>query len=142
MSDTVIEVKDLVAGYLPGVNILNGTNFHADKGELIGIIGPNGAGKSTLLKATQLCSHAHATPRTHAGTEGLACLDGIKDLVQCPLRLGVLEFTQLVLHTCPACLCLGVDVRNTLLSLPLLLAHLGIDFVLLCLLVFVVVPAR
>ena len=51
MSEAVIEVKDLVAGYLPGVNILNGTNFHADKGELIGIIGPNGAGKSTLLKA-------------------------------------------------------------------------------------------
>jgi branched-chain amino acid transport system ATP-binding protein len=51
VSVTVIEVKDLVAGYLPGVNILNGTNFHADKGELIGIIGPNGAGKSTLLKA-------------------------------------------------------------------------------------------
>ena len=51
MSETVIEVRDLVAGYLPGVNILNGTNFHADKGELIGIIGPNGAGKSTLLKA-------------------------------------------------------------------------------------------
>ena len=51
MSETVIEVKDLVAGYLPGVNILNGTNFHADKGELIGIIGPNGAGKSTLLNA-------------------------------------------------------------------------------------------
>ena len=51
MSETVIEVKDLVAGYLPGVNILNGTNFHADKGELIGIIGPNGAGKSTLLKS-------------------------------------------------------------------------------------------
>jgi ABC-type branched-subunit amino acid transport system ATPase component len=51
VSETVIEVKDLVAGYLPGVNILNGTNFHADKGELIGIIGPNGAGKSTLLKS-------------------------------------------------------------------------------------------
>jgi branched-chain amino acid transport system ATP-binding protein len=47
----VVEVKNLVAGYLPGVNILNGVNFHADKGELIGIIGPNGAGKSTLLKA-------------------------------------------------------------------------------------------
>ena len=51
MRERVVEVKDLVAGYLPGVNILNGTNFHADKGELIGIIGPNGAGKSTLLKA-------------------------------------------------------------------------------------------
>ena len=47
----VVEVKDLVAGYLPGVNILNGANLYADKGELIGIIGPNGAGKSTLLKA-------------------------------------------------------------------------------------------
>jgi branched-chain amino acid transport system ATP-binding protein len=47
----VIETKDLVAGYLPGVNILNGANFFADKGELVGIIGPNGAGKSTLLKA-------------------------------------------------------------------------------------------
>jgi branched-chain amino acid transport system ATP-binding protein len=47
----VVDVKDLVAGYLPGVNILNGTNLYADQGELIGIIGPNGAGKSTLLKA-------------------------------------------------------------------------------------------
>lgn len=47
----VIETHDLVAGYLPGVNILNGANFFADQGELVGIIGPNGAGKSTLLKA-------------------------------------------------------------------------------------------
>jgi neutral amino acid transport system ATP-binding protein len=47
----VIETKSLVAGYLPGVNILNGANFFAKQGELVGIIGPNGAGKSTLLKA-------------------------------------------------------------------------------------------
>lgn len=47
----VVEVTDLVAGYLPGVNILNGCNLTAARGELIGIIGPNGAGKSTLLKA-------------------------------------------------------------------------------------------
>lgn len=51
MTERVVEVKDLVAGYLPGVNILNGANLYADKGELVGIIGPNGAGKSTLLKA-------------------------------------------------------------------------------------------
>ena len=51
MSENVVEVTDLVAGYLPGVNILNGANLTAAKGELIGIIGPNGAGKSTLLKA-------------------------------------------------------------------------------------------
>jgi branched-chain amino acid transport system ATP-binding protein len=47
----VIEAKDVHAGYLPGVNILNGCNLVANEGELIGIIGPNGAGKSTLLKA-------------------------------------------------------------------------------------------
>jgi branched-chain amino acid transport system ATP-binding protein len=51
MTERVIEVKNLVAGYLPGVNILNGANLYAEKGELVGIIGPNGAGKSTLLKA-------------------------------------------------------------------------------------------
>lgn len=51
MTERVVEVTDLTAGYLPGVNILNGANFYAEKGELVGIIGPNGAGKSTLLKA-------------------------------------------------------------------------------------------
>ncbi|MEV8273735.1 ABC transporter ATP-binding protein [Microbacterium sp. NPDC077184] len=49
--DLVVNVKDLYAGYLPGINIINGANLTARKGELIGIIGPNGAGKSTLLKA-------------------------------------------------------------------------------------------
>ena len=49
--DIVVQVKDLTAGYLPGVNILTKANLVARKGELIGIIGPNGAGKSTLLKA-------------------------------------------------------------------------------------------
>jgi ABC-type branched-subunit amino acid transport system ATPase component len=47
----VVDVDDLVAGYLPGVNILNGCSLQAREGELIGISGPNGAGKSTLLKA-------------------------------------------------------------------------------------------
>lgn len=47
----VVEIKDLYAGYLPGVNILNSANLYANQGELIGIIGPNGAGKSTLLKS-------------------------------------------------------------------------------------------
>ena len=50
-TEAIVTVTDLVAGYLPGVNILNGCSIEARKGELIGIIGPNGAGKSTLLKA-------------------------------------------------------------------------------------------
>ncbi len=47
----VIDVRELTAGYLPGVDILNDCSLTASQGELIGIIGPNGAGKSTLLKA-------------------------------------------------------------------------------------------
>jgi branched-chain amino acid transport system ATP-binding protein len=41
---------DLVAGYVPGVDILTGCNFFLREREIVGIIGPNGAGKSTLLK--------------------------------------------------------------------------------------------
>jgi branched-chain amino acid transport system ATP-binding protein len=50
-TELVVDVRNVVAGYLPGVNILNGCSLTAAPGELIGIIGPNGAGKSTLLKA-------------------------------------------------------------------------------------------
>lgn len=51
MSEALLRADCLVAGYLPEVNILNGTDLYAAKGELVGIIGPNGSGKSTLLKA-------------------------------------------------------------------------------------------
>lgn len=46
-----LRADDLVAGYVPGVNILNHADLYCQPGELVGIIGPNGAGKSTLLKA-------------------------------------------------------------------------------------------
>lgn len=47
----VLRADNLIAGYVPGVNILNGADLYCHPGELVGIIGPNGAGKSTLLKA-------------------------------------------------------------------------------------------
>lgn len=50
-AEVQLAAVDLVAGYLPEVNILNECNVHVRKGELVGIIGPNGAGKSTLIKA-------------------------------------------------------------------------------------------
>lgn len=50
-SEHLIEVRNLIAGYVPGINILNGVDITLAPGELVGIIGPNGAGKSTVLKA-------------------------------------------------------------------------------------------
>jgi len=47
----LLRADRLVAGYLPGVDILSGCDFYLDEAEIVGIIGPNGAGKSTLLKA-------------------------------------------------------------------------------------------
>ncbi len=53
MSDipVILNADHLIAGYIPGINILNGCSMEVRAGELIGIIGPNGAGKSTFLKA-------------------------------------------------------------------------------------------
>ena len=47
----ILEVEDIHAGYVPGLNILQGVNLTVAPGELVAIIGPNGAGKSTLAKA-------------------------------------------------------------------------------------------
>jgi branched-chain amino acid transport system ATP-binding protein len=47
----LLAASEIVAGYVPQVNILNGTNLDLFDGELVGVIGPNGAGKSTLVKA-------------------------------------------------------------------------------------------
>lgn len=49
--EPLLDAVDLVAGYIPGVNILNGASLTLHEGEIVGIIGPNGAGKSTLLKS-------------------------------------------------------------------------------------------
>ncbi|WP_370325225.1 ABC transporter ATP-binding protein [Euzebya sp.] len=49
--ESILYAEEVVAGYVPGVDILTGTNLHVREGELVGIIGPNGAGKSTLIKA-------------------------------------------------------------------------------------------
>jgi len=49
--EPLLVAHDVYAGYLPGINILNGCSITVNQGELVGIIGPNGAGKSTFLKA-------------------------------------------------------------------------------------------
>ncbi|ACK71537.1 ABC transporter related [Gloeothece citriformis PCC 7424] len=46
----LLEVKEVYAGYVQDLNILQGINFRIAPGELVTVIGPNGAGKSTLAK--------------------------------------------------------------------------------------------
>ena len=51
MNKTVIECNGIAAGYVKGLNILQGIDMIINEKEIVSIIGPNGAGKSTLLKA-------------------------------------------------------------------------------------------
>ena len=51
MTEALIMVQGLRAGYTKDVEILRGIDVELDTGELVTIIGPNGAGKSTLIKA-------------------------------------------------------------------------------------------
>src|ERR687892_1092419 len=46
----VLRADDVVAGYVPEVDILNGVSLEVKDGEVVTVIGPNGAGKSTLIK--------------------------------------------------------------------------------------------
>lgn len=51
MNKTILECNGIAAGYVKGLNILQGVDLVVNDGEIVSIIGPNGAGKSTLLKA-------------------------------------------------------------------------------------------
>jgi ABC-type branched-subunit amino acid transport system ATPase component len=46
----LLELDGIVAGYVEGIDILDGLALRVEPGSVTGIIGPNGAGKSTLLK--------------------------------------------------------------------------------------------
>jgi ABC-type branched-subunit amino acid transport system ATPase component len=50
MSEALLSVTDVHAGYLPGVDILRGISIQAYADAITLVIGPNGAGKSTLLR--------------------------------------------------------------------------------------------
>ena len=51
MNSPVLECNGIAAGYVKGLDILQGVDLIVNENEIVSIIGPNGAGKSTLLKA-------------------------------------------------------------------------------------------
>jgi branched-chain amino acid transport system ATP-binding protein len=75
----MIEVKNVVAGYTPEVDILRGMTLHANHAEIVTLLGPNGCGKSTLLKTIA----GYLVPRS-----GSVVIDG-KDVSHDPVHQKV-----------------------------------------------------
>jgi neutral amino acid transport system ATP-binding protein len=46
----LLYTEEVVAGYVPEVDILTGVSISVRQGEIVTVVGPNGAGKSTLIK--------------------------------------------------------------------------------------------
>jgi ABC-type branched-subunit amino acid transport system ATPase component len=70
----LLDVEDVAAGYVEGIDILGGVSLGVGAGTVTGIIGPNGAGKSTLLKTIFGFLHPRRGRIRHEGREiqGLA----------------------------------------------------------------------
>jgi branched-chain amino acid transport system ATP-binding protein len=47
----MLVLEKVVAGYIPGVDILCGVSLNVSQGEMVCLVGPNGAGKSTVMRA-------------------------------------------------------------------------------------------
>ena len=72
---TRLDVRELVAGYEPGLPIVRGADLTLAAGEIVVLLGPNGAGKSTLAKAVAglvrvEAGDDHARRRLAAGRAG------------------------------------------------------------------------
>lgn len=57
MSDYLLELNAVTAGYAKDIDVLRDVSIHVKAGEISGLIGLNGAGKSTLVKT--ICGFLH-----------------------------------------------------------------------------------
>ena len=66
MTDPVLSVRDLTAGFSVGgqtLNAVNGVSFDVMPGEVLGLVGESGSGKSVTLRAlTRLLPEGARSP--------------------------------------------------------------------------------
>ncbi len=84
----LLELNNVVAGYLKGVDVLQGVSLSVNAGEIVCIIGPNGAGKSTVLRTVSGLLHP-SSGTVHFQDEDIGSLRA--DLV---LRKGIVHVPQ------------------------------------------------
>ncbi len=65
----LLEVEEVAAGYVDGIDILAGISLRVEAGSVTGIIGPNGAGQSTLVKTIFGFLHPRRGRIRHDGRE-------------------------------------------------------------------------
>ena len=84
MSEPLLMVEDLHAGYTSGIDVLQGLSLTVTRSSLTLIIGPNGAGKSTLLKVLFGFLKTHRGRIRFAG----APIDGLEPYAVKALGIG------------------------------------------------------
>ena len=84
MSEPLLAVEDLHAGYTSGIDVLQGLSLTVTRSSLTLIIGPNGAGKSTLLKVLFGFLKTHRGRIRFAG----APIDGLEPYAVKALGIG------------------------------------------------------
>jgi branched-chain amino acid transport system ATP-binding protein len=65
----MIDVNSVRAGYVPGIDVLNGISATFADDEISSIVGPNGAGKSTLIKTIYGFLDPHEGTITYDGED-------------------------------------------------------------------------
>ncbi len=107
----VLTARNVVAGYVPGINILNGMSVDVLPGQVRCVLGPNGTGKSTLLKVLfgflpvqqgEMClgtTPLHGVASHRMGRLGIAYLPQRPSVfpflsVEVNLRLGTWSFRR------------------------------------------------
>ena len=109
-AEPLLDVRSIVAGYVPGHDIIQGIDLEVHSGEIVCVIGPNGAGKSTVFKAIYglvpvrsgqvLCAGTDITdidPSDALATAGIAIVPQLRSTFA---QMTVYENLELGMYRC------------------------------------------